>query len=114
MKDEAEPDLARSSFILHPSAFRKEVLMCRAPRRALPALLALALAWPAPARPEEGPDRPAVVTPSPGQAELERMKVELAWLADPATFALPLEAHLKDGITLEVCGTVPDGRARER
>src|SRR6266481_5035464 len=45
--------------------------------------------------------------PTPGQAELERMKVELAWLADATCFGHRLEAHVA-GTTLEVRGTVPD------
>lgn len=48
---------------------------------------------------------------SPGQARLEAMKVEMAWLANLATYGLPLEVHITDS-GLRACGRVPDDAAR--
>jgi len=44
---------------------------------------------------------------------LTEILVELAWLADPATFPCLLEAHV-DGAALQVKGHVPDHSVRER
>jgi hypothetical protein len=54
----------------------------------------------------------AAAPPSAGQAHLERMKVELAWLADLTCFGHALEAHVV-GSGLEVRGCVPDEQTRE-
>lgn len=59
-----------------------------------------------------GPIKQAAVTVTAGQARQEAMKVEMAWMADLATYALPLEARVK-GDTVEVHGRVPDQEARE-
>src|SRR5262245_22935923 len=72
--------------------------------RMLVAAGALGLSQPAWAQaPAAAPAR----QPSAGQAHLERMKVELAWMSDPVTFSHPLEAHVR-GASLEVRGTLPD------
>ncbi len=89
--------------------------MRRSLRRAARLLLAagaVGLAQPAQAQstPEIAPAaRPKL---SSGQAHLERMKVELAWLADSTCFAHCLEAHVADS-SLEIRGTVPDEHVRE-
>jgi hypothetical protein len=48
-----------------------------------------------------------------GYAKLAEMKVELAWLADPATFPYRLGARA-DGAALEVRGYVPNEAVREQ
>jgi hypothetical protein len=50
---------------------------------------------------------------APGQVQLEAMKVEMALLADPTTYRLPLAVHLKSDC-LEIHGQVPDERSRQR
>lgn len=70
---------------------------------ALPTLLQ-AGSPPAPApRPASG----TLILISPDQLRGEAMRVELAWLSDPALYQLPLEVQIRDQI-LEVSGTVPD------
>jgi len=49
---------------------------------------------------------------TPGQLRLEAMKVEMAWLADMATYGLPLEVHVQ-GDALCACGRVPDEAGRQ-
>src|SRR5579884_488581 len=82
--------------------------------RALAAAGALGVCGTAAAAPPEGP-RSVGVEGMPGvaAARLAAMRVELAWLADPVTFAQPLEARVS-GPALEVCGFVPDEVAKER
>lgn len=67
-----------------------------------------------------GPDgRPAAALPAPPaplpQAEhrYQEVAVELAWLADPATFPYALAARVQ-GNTLELRGYVPTAQVRER
>jgi hypothetical protein len=55
----------------------------------------------------------AGVSLSSGHSRLEEMKVELAWLADPATFSLSLGARAV-GANLEVRGYVPNEAVKER
>src|SRR5262252_447153 len=52
------------------------------------------------------------IQPSPAQLRSEAARVELAWLADPTTFALPLEVASR-GDELEVRGKVPDEATRQ-
>jgi hypothetical protein len=70
------------------------------------------MGYPAHAQSTPEINRSVVGKPSSGQAHLERMKVELAWLADLTCFGHRLEAQVV-GSSLEVHGDVPDERTRE-
>jgi osmotically-inducible protein OsmY len=92
--------------------------MRRALRRAAIALLAAGapgLAGPAFAQ-TQPPAAPLTLPPADlareGRGRLEEMKVEMAWLADPATFPYPLVARTVDG-HLELRGSVPNEAARQ-
>ncbi|MFO0928929.1 MAG: BON domain-containing protein [Gemmataceae bacterium] len=54
----------------------------------------------------------AVVHVSPDQLRSEAMRVELAWLADPNLYQLPLTVRVKDQ-ALEVSGQVPDEQVHQ-
>jgi hypothetical protein len=49
----------------------------------------------------------------PSQAQLEGMRIELAWYSDPATFGHPLEIRARTD-ALELWGTVPDEQVHQR
>src|SRR5262245_60761758 len=51
--------------------------------------------------------------PSEAQTALEQIKVELAWLSDPATFPWPLTARIS-GPVLHVTGEVPSQAVRQQ
>ncbi len=70
--------------------------------------------------PEKGPTQPAQAPGARVQtsernepALLEEFRIELAWLGDPLTFSYGLLAHC-DGKTVELHGTIPDERVRQR
>jgi osmotically-inducible protein OsmY len=93
--------------------------MRRALRRAALALLtagAPGLAGPALAQPLPAAaptSLPPADTAREGRGRLEEMKVEMAWLADAATFHCPLAARTVDG-NLEVRGFVPGESMQEK
>ncbi len=93
--------------------------MRRALRRAALTLLAASapgLAGPAVAQtppPASAEALPPADTAREGHGRLEQMKVEMAWLADPATFGCPLAARTVDG-NLEVHGFVPRRELMDR
>jgi hypothetical protein len=91
--------------------------MCRLFRRAAALLLAasagVGLGRPTPARADnDSPSALEVTVPTPAQSELERMKVELAWLADPTCSAQKLNVKVI-GSALQVSGTLPDDGAKK-
>lgn len=96
----------------------------RGAARTLVAASALGLARPALAQPSpyvtsgpaeqvSVPTDPTGVPPESLNGHLEEMKVELAWLADVATFPCPIGARAVGG-KLEVRGFVPNRAVRER
>lgn len=74
----------------------------------LPALLQAG----SPAAPAPRPASGTLILISPDQLRGEAMRVELAWLSDPALYQLPLEVQVRDQI-LEVSGTVPDATVHQ-
>src|SRR5437870_1439062 len=92
--------------------------MHRALRRAARVFVAAGapgLPAPAPAqevKPTGGIRLVGAVPTAPGQAHLDAMKVEMAWLADPTTFGHRLQ--VRPGVEgLEVSGIVPDEKVKE-
>ena len=64
------------------------------------------------ARPTHPPRLVASLQVSPSQARLEAMKVELALLADPVVYRLPLEVRVRDD-GVELCGVVGTDKLRQ-
>jgi hypothetical protein len=53
-------------------------------------------------------------SPLPDPRRVLEINVEIAWLADPATFPYYLEAHINNGQQLEVRGYVPNKAVRDQ
>src|SRR5262249_1671728 len=107
----------RSSILLpHTPEGVLMVLLRRCAAGLLCAAGALSLASPAQAQPPRAArPLPLVGAPqvTPRQVRLGAMKVEMAWLADPATYSLPLEVQAH-GDGLRASGRVPDDASRQQ
>jgi hypothetical protein len=66
--------------------------------------------WPPPAKPTKparARDAADTAQSAATRARLSEIKIALAWLSDPATFACPLEVHSQRHCMIVIAGTVP-------
>lgn len=106
-------------------SLRKSSRKWRIARWALLVAGAVGVASPAPAQlgkfltGRPAASQPVRMTPisspqlSEAQSMLEQVRVELAWLSDPATFPWPLTAHATGGV-LQVSGEAPNQAVRQQ